>query len=189
MTRPWAVPGAVAFMILMLTAACGAEPAGDQYPTSPAAPQSPPATGSASGGGSTGGSEGLPDEQVLCGAVDEVPIAAALGEPIEIRAFHGPSGAGRNVSCNWETITKSVTVLFYEWPSFRTLIDDDIFDEYGQGEFNGLGVEAHRNVYRGLLADSPRGWAVELRIVGTIVPSDEELTAIALAALAAADTV
>jgi hypothetical protein len=175
---------------MLFASACGGDPADSGAPSDPGgagAPASPDPGGAGAPGGD-GSSGSLPDEQVLCGAVDEAPVVAALGAAVENRGFHGPSGASQRVTCNWETVTKSVTVQFYEWPSFRTLVDDDIFAEYGEGEFDGLGVEAHRSVYRGLLIDSPRGWAIELAFAGTIHPSDEELTALARAAMAAADS-
>jgi hypothetical protein len=193
MIRPGLVPVSVLLVTALLVSGCGDE-SGEPPPANPAATAAAGPVGSGEGddADTPAGEEsdgGIPDEQVLCGAVDEAPIEAALGEPVTNRAFHPPSGTGTNISCNWETITAGIGVKFVIWPDFRMLVDDDILDEYGQGEFDGVGVEAYRNVYRGAILAGPNGWAIDLTFVGTVNPTDEQVAAIGRTALAAAEQV
>ena len=118
-----------------------------------------------------------------------MPVVDVLGAPVAIRAFNPPSGSAVNVSCSWENDsgTRSVTIRFGSRPDFRDAVDNDLLDEYGQGEFTGLGVEAHRTVYKGIILAGPHGWAIEVAIAGTVTPTDEQLTALGRAALTAAD--
>lgn len=178
----------VAATVLLLTACGGEEPAPPAV-DGPGAPTATLPTATAPPAGASGGSDVVPDEQALCGAVAEGPIVDALGGAIAVRAFNGPFGSGIDISCVWEASTRSVNVTFWLSPGFRELVDNDILDEYGQGEFGGLGVEAHRNVYKGIIAAGPHGWGVDVRIAGTFVPTDAQLAAIAEAALAAAEQV
>ncbi|WFE29691.1 hypothetical protein O7623_11100 [Solwaraspora sp. WMMD791] len=112
-----------------------------------------------------------------------------LGGPVAVRAVNPPSGSAVNVSCVWEngSGTRSVTIRVGSTPDFRDAVDNDLLAEYGEGEFTGLGVEAHRTVYKGVILAGPHGWAVEVAIAGTVTPTDGQLTALGRAALTAAE--
>lgn len=181
--------GVVVGTLLLVLAGCGSDDSGDAATppaagdaATPSGPGSRPPDGAVSSGD-------LPDEQTLCGAVDEAPVVDVLGGPVAVRAFNPPFGSAVNVSCTWENDsgTRSVTIRFGTTPNFRDAVDNDLLDEYGVGEFPGLGVEAHRNVYQGVILAGPHGWAVDVAIAGTVTPTDAQLTALGRAALTAAE--
>ncbi|MFY1698854.1 hypothetical protein [Solwaraspora sp. WMMA2101] len=184
--------GTATGVLVLLVSGCGS---GDAAAPSPAGPG--PAASAVTeasveprSGDAPAAAGHLPDEQTLCGAVDEAPVVDVLGGPVAVRAFNPPSGSAVNVSCVWENDsgTRSVTIRFGSTPNFRDAVDNDLLAEYGEGEFTGLGVEAHRTVYKGVILAGPHGWAVEVAVAGTVTPTDGQLTALGRAALTAAET-
>lgn len=177
----------VAGALLLGMSGCGSDDGGDAAtPPAGAGASAPAADSPAAAGGSSGE---LPDEQTLCGAVDEAPVVDVLGAPVANRAFNPPFGSAVNVSCAWENDsgTRSVSIRFGSKPDFRDAVDNDLLEEYGEGEFTGLDVEAHRTVYKGIILAGPHGWAIEVVIAGTVIPTDGQLTALGRAALTAAE--
>ena len=183
--------GTLTGALVILVAGCGSGDAAAPPPAGPG-PSTPPVAQASEAPRSEGAPAAagqLPDEQTICAAVDETPVVDVLGGPVAVRAFNPPSGGAVNVSCAWENDsgTRSVTIRFGSTPDFREAVDNDLLAEYGEGEFTGLGVEAHRTVYKGVILAGPHGWAVEVAIAGTVTPTDGQLTVLGRAALTAAE--